>query len=591
MRSALRHDMKFAIANWLIASAIIAFNFRAYEFTNQLTANLYIPLAIIGQAFVLTLLVSIVLLILRIFPRRFRYLIQGIVAGLGQFLLIVDGQVFAIYRFHIDAFFIKMFFADFSGLGIGWGLVTAGIVALLACMAVLVFLAANIDKLPIKHPGHWLALILFATISGQLLHAWGYAHNMRAMIAANHNIPWYLPLTATNDMQKWGLINPQWVEESTNIELSSTSSMNYPLSPLVCSPAANPPNVIFATLESWRFDQLSAEISPNIMQIGQESLRFNNHLAGGSVTTTGLFSMFFGAPYLYWQGALAKQPVIMQAVDQLNYQSYIIANQDIVVNKLDEAFFKGHSAIQNQPEGSVPDGDSAVVDKLITALDDNPDTPFFSYLLFNSSHFPYWTPEGYDKPFLPAKMLSMSNADQKTDPQPHLNQYANSVHFLDSELGRLRAELEARNLWQNTILVITGDHGEEFNDQGQNFWGHGSNFSRYQLGVPLIVHWPGKQGTYTHRTSHEDIAATVATEALGCQNNFADLSTGYSLFDDSQRTVITSSYVNKAIIVDDVVNELYPGFVKTYQLDDINLDAQTPSGILNSVQRIQSHFR
>lgn len=589
MRAALSFLGKFAVANTLLAAIIIAFNLSSYNFSSQITANLYMPLAILGQAFVLTLLLSIVLSPAAFLPTRIRSWFFGAAAGLGHFLLLVDSQIFSIYRFHIDAFFIKMFFQDFAGLGIGWGTVALGCSALVVSLAAMILLARLINKLSIK-PARWLTALLLATLTGQGLHAWGYAHNMRNIIAVNHIIPWYAPLTATSDLQKWGLINPNWVEDNTNIEVNLASNMNYPRQPLVCS-AQTTPNIIMVTLESWRFDQLSAEITPNIYAMGEQSLTFDNHLAGGSVTTTGLFSLFYSAPYLYWEGALAKQPALLQALDQLGYQDYILANQDIVVNKLNEAFFKGQEVLQNLPEGSVPAGDAAIVDKLISAIDQQPEAPFFGYLLFNGSHFPYWTPEGYNKPFLPAEMLSISKADKDTDPLPHLNQYSNSIHYLDAQLGRLQQALQARQLWENTIVVITGDHGEEFKDQEESFWGHGSNFTRYQVGVPLVIHWPGKQGYFDYRTSHEDISATLITEALKCNNSIADLTTGRSLFDDEKRTVITTSYVNKAIIQGNTVNELYPGFVKTYSLDSIAEEADTPSGILQEVQRIQSHFR
>lgn len=591
MRLASRFFFRFWFANTLIAAGLIAVNLHAYQWSSQISANLYVPLAILGQAFLLSTLFCVLASPLLLLPKRFRTLSFGLIAGVGQYMLLLNSQVFTIYRFHIDAFFIKMFFTEFSGLGVGLKTMAMGIAALLVCLILGILLAkwAHREAASVTAK-RLLALLFIATLGGQALHAWGYAHNMRNIVSLTHVIPWYLPLTATTDMQKWGLINEQWVEENGTIDIERASSMNYPLAPLQCE-AETLPNVVFVTLESWRFDQFTPEITPNLHQIGQESLTFSNHLSGGAGTSPGLFSLFFGAPYLYWNGAISLRPALFQATEQLGYQHHIIVNQNMVDNKRQQAFFKGIEPLQNMPESPLYQGDINTLTKLTTAIDAAPNEPFFSYIMLSSSHFPYFTPPNYRKPFLPAEMLSMTNAKADTDPLPHLNQYANSAHFLDGIIGDLKAELEARGVWQNTILVVTGDHGEEFNDQRQNYWGHGSNFSRYQVGVPLVIHWPGKQGQVSYRTSHEDIAATVMTEAMGCQNNFADLSTGYSLFNDQPRTVIASSYVNKAIIMQDSVNELYPGFVKTYDLNDINLPAQTPSGILQEVQRIQSHFR
>jgi membrane-anchored protein YejM (alkaline phosphatase superfamily) len=39
-------------------------------------------------------------------------------------------------------------------------------------------------------------------------------------------------------------------------------------------------------------------------------------------------------------------------------------------------------------------------------------------------------------------------------------------------------------------VIVTSDHGEEFNDTGKNYWGHNGNFSPYQVAVPLLVRGP-----------------------------------------------------------------------------------------------------
>ena len=79
------------------------------------------------------------------------------------------------------------------------------------------------------------------------------------------------------------------------------------------------------------------------------------------------------------------------------------------------------------------------------------------------------------------------------------------------------AALESTGQLDDTLVLITGDHGQEFNDTGRNYWGHNSNFSPYQVHVPLIARWrewPAQ--TLHHMTSHYDLPATLLTEALGC---------------------------------------------------------------------------
>jgi membrane-anchored protein YejM (alkaline phosphatase superfamily) len=140
-------------------------------------------------------------------------------------------------------------------------------------------------------------------------------------------------------------------------------------------------------------------------------------------------------------------------------------------------------------------------------------------------------------------------------------------------------------------VVITSDHGEEFRDQETAYWGHGSNFTKYQIGVPLVISWPGKQGQVAYRTSHEDVSLTLVNNALNCGLDPSDISTGTNLFDKGDRVNIIESYVNQGIVVNDVVTELYPGFVKTYSVSNVDEERDTPPEALQGVQRIYSQFR
>ncbi|WP_411744275.1 sulfatase-like hydrolase/transferase [Reinekea sp.] len=371
------------------------------------------------------------------------------------------------------------------------------------------------------------------------------------------------------------------------------SGFNYPAEPIQCT-AESTPNIIIVSIESLRFDRYRSDITPNIKEIGDNSLYFSNHLSTGTVTDRGVFGLIYSLSPVFFNSAMGagKQPALIESTTQLGYEHWILANQDIEVNKLDTLLFNGITPLQSVGKGAVYDGDANLITQFEQQLqENNADQPFFSFILFNGSHFPYWTPSGYELPFTPAERFAISKATDDTDATPYLNQYSNSIHYLDGLVGDLKAVLVESGQWDNTILVITGDHGEEFGDQEEVYWGHGSNFTQYQTAVPLAIHWPGKTQTVNYRTSHEDIAATLVTEALGCDVAFDSISSGYSLFDDSQRVNIVASYVNQAIIVDDTVNELLPGMVKSYSLSSVGEKVTTPAAAISGYQKTYSQFR
>jgi membrane-anchored protein YejM (alkaline phosphatase superfamily) len=86
--------------------------------------------------------------------------------------------------------------------------------------------------------------------------------------------------------------------------------------------------------------------------------------------------------------------------------------------------------------------------------------------------------------------------------------YINASNHLDYQFSRIISTLKKEDLLKETIVIITGDHGEEFMENGR--WGHNSTFSQQQIRVPLLIHIPGSPAAhYEGMTSHLDIPATV----------------------------------------------------------------------------------
>ncbi|QQR94399.1 MAG: sulfatase-like hydrolase/transferase [Bacteroidota bacterium] len=90
--------------------------------------------------------------------------------------------------------------------------------------------------------------------------------------------------------------------------------------------------------------------------------------------------------------------------------------------------------------------------------------PFFGFLFYDSPHnynLPYWLPHPF-KPYWENVDHTVLNND--FDPVPFYNSYKNTVWFCDSLIQQVLSKLEEKNLLENTIVVITSDHGQEFNE-------------------------------------------------------------------------------------------------------------------------------
>jgi arylsulfatase A-like enzyme len=73
--------------------------------------------------------------------------------------------------------------------------------------------------------------------------------------------------------------------------------------------------------------------------------------------------------------------------------------------------------------------------------------------------------------------------------QAQIAAYDGAIAYMDAQIGALWAELERRGLAENTLLIVTSDHGESLGEGG--LFGHQSSLRREQVHVPLLLRWPG----------------------------------------------------------------------------------------------------
>lgn len=117
------------------------------------------------------------------------------------------------------------------------------------------------------------------------------------------------------------------------------------------------------------------------------------------------------------------------------------------------------------------------------------------------------------------------------------NRYKNAVFYTDQLLEQMLTQLQLQGLDDQTIVVVTSNHGQEFNETQSNSWGYDSNYSTYQVQVPLVLAWPGAEpAPQAQASSHLDLVPTLMKNMLGVRNPYRDYSTGRNLFEVSTRT-------------------------------------------------------
>ncbi len=153
-----------------------------------------------------------------------------------------------------------------------------------------------------------------------------------------------------------------------------------------------------------------------------------------------------------------------------------------------------------------------------------PRRPFFAFLNYVDAHSPYLLPAGTAYPLgspprtdaeLRFLAESWTQADKRRVPPGALasarNAYDNCLAFLDDQLGELIDDLERRGVLDETLVVVTADHGEGLGEHG--LFDHGESLYRTEIGVPLVILLPANRGrlskTVDEIVSLRDLPATV----------------------------------------------------------------------------------
>jgi arylsulfatase A-like enzyme len=160
----------------------------------------------------------------------------------------------------------------------------------------------------------------------------------------------------------------------------------------------------------------------------------------------------------------------------------------------------------------IPKRAERVTDEFEQWLDGRPDRPFFVFLNYYDAHGPYDAPPPYRGRFGPPPEEELT-ADEPRTPEEleaSVNAYDSCIAYIDDQLARVFDLLDRRGLSENTLVVVTSDHGEMFGENGQV--AHTSGLYMPGLHVPLVIGFrgvlpPGIRVTET--VTLRDLPATI----------------------------------------------------------------------------------
>jgi len=518
----------FAFFN-IVASMLIGTRYITQSpWPETLLGQFYLAISWVGHfgflVFALYLLVLFPLTFVLPSRKLFR-LVAVIFATVGQTILLIDTQAYQSINLHLTPVVWELLFSDDKSV------LSSDLQHLFVVMPFIFLIQLALSewvwrkqrKLSHKHVGRPLAILFFLSfMTSHLVYIWADAYFYNPITSQRANFPLSYPMTAKSFMEKHGLLDREeylkrLAENQGNVEL-----VNYPLEKLEFNRRVNKLNVLMISVNNLRADALNEQEMPNLYGFAQENQNFRNHYSSSN-DTYGAFGLFYGLPTSYASSIQTQgsSPVMLDVLKEQGYSFGLFSGNGFEDDLYSEIIFRNLN-LAEKLDGQQTHTDKQSISDWNTWLVENAQQPWFSYIEVTAVDNFESTP---------------SNTDEEMPASERFKKaYEFAVKSADNTVASIINELKETHLLTNTVVIITSNHGSEFNETNTNSWGASSNYSRYQLQVPMVIHWPGRlAGDFTHSTSHLDLSVTLLQDMLGVSSNPYDYSSGRNLFDESRR--------------------------------------------------------
>lgn len=282
-------------------------------------------------------------------------------------------------------------------------------------------------------------------------------------------------MTAKSFMERHGLLDREEYLQRLKESEANTDLVRYPLEKLEFNRRANPLNVLVVSVNNLRGDVLTPQLMPNAAEFASNNLNFANHYSSSN-DTFGVFGLFYGLPSSYVSSIKTQgsRPILLDTLLDKEYNFGLFSGDNFDDTLYGETVFRGLNFTGIAFNDSTSP-DTQAINAWATWVSQQKQQPWFSFIeLTTVDNFSAYNETG-----------------NNTSTLETLKQgYHTSVNNADEELGVLFEKIKELDIGDSTVIVITSNHGTEFNETKTNSWGSNSNYSRYQLEVPMIIHWP-----------------------------------------------------------------------------------------------------
>lgn len=407
------------------------------------------------------------------------------------------------------------------------------------------------------------------------------------------------------------------------------------------------PNIVLITIDALRADHLSCYgnnkiNTKNIDSLAEEGVLFENAISQSPWTAPSIASLFTslypsahkGGEIKWKKGEItfrkirASSPSLAEILKNNGYITSAIVtnaylneiygfnkgfkkfvNLDLQTHWGKNPFYMQLSNFIFKEIDYIHTPADIVTDEAISWLEDNHHELFFLWIHYMDPHFPYTPPAKYkDRIDYNGKLISNNLKDNLSsikrgslnlnvkDKEYLKSLYGCEIKFTDEQIGRLMQKLKDLNVFNNTIIIITSDHGEEFWEHGS--CDHGHSVYNELLHVPLIFHFDDSDTFEAKRIKEQirliDIFPTIVDMRIA---DYKGLIQGKSLLplilsEDKKNRIAFSEYARyheeKKSIILYYYKYIYYAETKNEELYDLHSDLHELYNLIDQFPEIAS---
>lgn len=315
---------------------------------------------------------------------------------------------------------------------------------------------------------------------------------------------------------------------------------------------AKKPNLYLFVIESFREDFIDKVTAPHLHAFKEDAEHFDLALSNANGSHPSWFSIFHSQFSYFWSHYKSKDwkmgsPPI-HLLKKWGYKVRVYSSAQLKYYNMDELLFgknlnliDSYQPFTHAPPLSAAETDAQTIAQWKQDLAATPDLQEGQLVIFflDSTHFNYSWPVDWQPKFIPIStdiayfdIFQSQNKIEKIK-----NRYRNAVHYVDSLFGDFIKDLHDK---ENAVVVVTGDHGEEFFERGHLF--HGSHLIHQQTNIPLYMKFGmRKEAKLPKVVSQMDIFPSIIHHLSGQQASFLE---GRSIFSNDHWPYAVISRVN-----------------------------------------------